>query len=159
MTRITNLALAVSALAAAVALPTTTGVAQQRVEAGILECQIAPGIGLIVASQKALTCTFNGGGRRESYTGTMTKVGLDIGFTGPGFVAWAVLAPTTGFGPGALAGTYGGVSAQATAVVGVSANALIGGSNRTFVLQPVSVGAQVGLNLAIGVTSLELRPG
>ncbi len=150
-------ALAAAALASVV-LPATSGVAQQRVEAGVLECQIAPGIGLLVASQKSLTCTFTGGGRRESYAGTMTKVGIDIGFTGPGFVAWAVLAPTTGFGPGALAGTYGGVSAQATAVVGVSANALIGGSNRTFVLQPVSIGAQVGLNIAVGVTSLELRP-
>ena len=34
---------------------------------------------------------------------------------------------------------------------------LIGGSNRTIALQPLSVTGQTGLNLAAGVASLELH--
>ena len=36
-------------------------------------------------------------------------------------------------------------------------NALVGGSNRTVALQPLSVTGQTGLNLAAGVASLELH--
>ena len=41
--------------------------------------------------------------------------------------------------------------------VGLGANVLIGGSNRTVALQPVSVTGQVGLNLAVGVADLRLQ--
>jgi hypothetical protein len=69
-------------------------------------------------------------------------------------MAWAVFAPTTRrFG--ARAGHYGGASAEATVGLGVGANVLIGGSNRTVELQPVSVQGQAGLNLAVGVASLD----
>ena len=65
--------------------------------------------------------------------------------------------PPNSYQPGALAGSYGGLSAEATVGVGVGANALIGGSSKTFVLQPLSVQAQEGLNLAIGFTDFELH--
>ena len=73
--------------------------------------------------------------------------------------AWrgAVFAPTRVLGPGDLAGTYGGASASATAVVGVGANVLVGGSNNTISLQPVSLQGQTGLGVAAGVAGLELR--
>ena len=38
-------------------------------------------------------------------------------------------------------------------------NVLVGGSNNTIALQPLSVQGQVGLNVAAGLESLELRPG
>ncbi len=153
--------LAVAATAAASAFLPTLATAQNRVEAGVLTCEVAPGIGLLIASSKALTCSYNRGPGQpvERYTGRITKVGLDIGITGPGVIAWAVLGPSNAFPAGALAGTYSGVSAQATAVVGLGANALIGGSNRTFVLQPLSISAQTGINLAVGIASVELFPG
>jgi hypothetical protein len=73
-------------------------------------------------------------------------------------IKWTVLAPTAdAYAPGALAGDYAGVSAEATVGVGVGANALVGGSGETFVLQPVSVQAQTGLNIAAGFTSFQLR--
>ena len=59
--------------------------------------------------------------------------------------------------PGALAGDYVGASAEASAGVGVGANLLVGGSDESFTLQPVSVQTQTGVNLALGVTSFELR--
>jgi hypothetical protein len=36
---------------------------------------------------------------------------------------------------------------------------LVGGSNRTVTLQPLSVQAQAGVNLAVGVAGLTLNPG
>ena len=71
-------------------------------------------------------------------------------------IAWAVLAPTTQLGAGALAGTYAGVSADAAAGLGVGANALVGGSNNTVTLQPLSVEGQVGVSVALGVSALTL---
>ena len=44
-------------------------------------------------------------------------------------------------------------------VVGVGANALVGGSNNTIALQPVSLQGQTGLSAAAGVASMDLRPG
>ena len=40
---------------------------------------------------------------------------------------------------------------------GVGANALVGGSNRSVALQPLSVQGQVGLNAAAGIGALELH--
>ena len=51
-----------------------------------------------------------------------------------------------------------GASAEATVGAGLGANVLVGGSDRTVALQPVSVQGQTGLNLAVGVTGLELHP-
>ena len=96
-------------------------------------------------------------GAREVYVGSIRKFGLDIGATSGGEMVWAVFAPSNRR-IGALAGTYGGASAEATVGAGVGANVLVGGSNRTVSLQPVSGQGQAGLNLAVGVAGLELRP-
>jgi Protein of unknown function (DUF992) len=146
--------------ALALGLVTAAGgaTAQDRVKAGTLVCDVSAGIGLVIASQKGVQCSFNPdfAGQREFYVGTISKFGLDIGATSAGQMIWAVFAPST-MTPGVLAGTYTGATAEATAIVGVGANALIGGSNRTVALQPLSVTGQTGLNLAGGVASLELR--
>ncbi len=132
--------------------------AQDRVKAGTLDCDVSGGIGMIIGSQKGVRCEFNPDmpGPREYYTGTISKFGLDIGATSAGRMLWAVFAPSTRT-PGVLAGTYTGATAEATAIVGLGANALVGGSNRTVALQPLSITGQTGLNLAAGVASLELR--
>jgi hypothetical protein len=132
--------------------------AQDRVKAGTLVCDVSGGIGMIIGSQKGVRCEFNPdmAGPREYYIGTISKFGLDIGATSAGQMVWAVFAPSTR-SPGVLAGAYVGATAEATAIVGVGANALIGGSNQTVALQPLSVTGQTGLNLAAGVASLELR--
>ena len=57
-----------------------------------------------------------------------------------------MLAPRANPPPRSLAGTYGGIGAEATVGYGIGANALIGGSRRGFILQPLSVQAQTGLN-------------
>jgi hypothetical protein len=61
-------------------------------------------------------------------------------------------------GRGSLAGSYVGASAEATVGAGLGANVLVGGFQRSVALQPVSVSGQTGLNFALGVGDLELRP-
>jgi len=132
--------------------------AQERVQAGSLTCDVSAGIGLIIGSQRNVSCTFTPStpGPIEYYTGTISKLGVDIGVTPGGVMVWLVWAPTNR--PlGALSGTYAGGTAEATVIAGIGANALIGGSNRTIALQPFSVQGQVGLNVAAGVAGLDLR--
>ena len=148
------------AVIAALASPASTvAQATERTKVGTVTCDISGGIGLIITSKKEVACMFTPSqpGPREVYTGSISKFGLDLGATAGGEMVWAVYAPTTRrFG--ALAGHYGGASAEATVGAGVGANVLVGGSNRTVTLQPVSVQGQAGLNLAVGVASLDLRP-
>jgi hypothetical protein len=146
------------ALAASVALPTTT-MAQGRDKVGTLNCDISAGIGMIIASKKQVTCMFTPAapGPREVYVGSIAKLGVDIGATSGGEMVWTVFAPSNR--PfGALAGHYVGGTAEATVGAGVGANALVGGSNRTITLQPLSVTGQTGLNVAAGVAELTLAP-
>lgn len=135
--------------------------AQNRVRVGVLSCEVAPGVGLIVTSQREMTCQFRPEGRRgvrETYAGRITRVGLDVGVTGRGVLAWTVFAATPRVARWQLAGQYVGAGAQATLGVGLGANALVGGSRNSVALQPLSVQAQTGLNLAVGVGSLTLIP-
>lgn len=144
---------------AVLAATTQTAVAQQGVKIGRLRCNVSGGLGLIVTSTKEMACVYTSlHGYRERYFGTIRKFGLDIGATDRGVLAWAVFAPTEGPPRGALAGEYGGVDASATIGVGLGANVLVGGSNRSIALQPLSVQAQTGLALSGGVAALALRP-
>jgi hypothetical protein len=131
----------------------------QRIRTGVLNCDVSAGIGLIIGSQRSVNCLFTPDqpGPQEGYFGTISKLGLDIGITGGGVMVWAVYADTTR-GYGFLAGEYAGASGEVTIAAGLGANVLVGGSNRTVALQPVSIGGQVGLNLALGVANLSLRP-
>jgi hypothetical protein len=134
--------------------------AQQNVKVGTLRCEVGAGLGLIIASSKTMNCVFTSArGRSERYSGTIQKFGIDIGATDSGVLAWTVFAPSVGRMHGALAGEYVGVDASATLGAGVGANALVGGFDRSFTLQPFSVEAQTGVALAAGVASMTLRRG
>ena len=132
---------------------------QSRAEVGVLECR-GTSTSFIVGSVTELGCQFrrSAGGPPERYRATIRRVGVDIGINTETAIAWAVLAPTRQIGPGDLSGNYAGVSANAAVGIGIGANALVGGSNNTIALQPVSVQAQTGLNIAAGISALELRP-
>lgn len=150
--------LVLTAVFAAVLVAPAT--ARDKLKVGELKCEVSGGLGLIITSKKELECHFRSpNGRSEMYHGSIRKFGLDIGATESGILVWEVFAAEAGPRPGALAGQYDGVGGSATVGVGVGANALIGGSNRDFSLQPLSLGLQTGLDLTAGVTSLTLRPG
>ena len=133
--------------------------AQSGVVVGTLTCNVASGFGFVIGSSRAINCTFGGpGGRYEHYVGDISKFGVDIGYTQAGILVWTVFAPAASLAPGALAGNYVGGTASATVGVGIGANALIGGSNNTIALQPLSIEANQGLNVAAGIAALTLTP-
>lgn len=145
------------AILSAAALAVPADAQPSRVQVGQLACSVSAGIGLIVASQRNVSCTFKpDNGPPEAYTGTMTVIGLDVGFTTGSAIVWGVFAGTNRYA-GMLAGTYSGGTAQATVGAGVGANVLVGGSNSSVALQPLSVQGQVGLNAAAGIGTLELH--
>jgi hypothetical protein len=135
--------------------------AQEGVEVGVLDCVIDGGTGFIVGSTKDISCTFkpaNSEFEPEPYFGVVRKFGLDIGTTGQTTMQWIVVTPVANkYVAGALAGDYVGASAGVTVGIGAGANFLVGGSDRAFTLQPVSVEAQTGLNIAVGVSEFQLR--
>jgi hypothetical protein len=132
--------------------------AQSGVRVGVLTCNVASGWGLIFGSSKEVNCTFSRDGRDVGhYQGHIDKFGVDIGYTAGGVMVWGVFAPTEGPPPGSLDGTYGGVTASATAGVGVGANLLVGGSDRSISLQPLSVEGNTGINVAGGIAGLRLH--
>jgi Protein of unknown function (DUF992) len=147
-------------IAACVFLAVTTSASAQTapVRAGGLTCETGARVGLLVGSRQHMRCVFRSNtGQTYNYTGTITRLGLDVGVTGGGRLFWGVFAPTSHIGPGALRGNFVGASGNASLGLGLGANVLVGGSHRTISLQPLSVEGQVGINLALGVAGLRLR--
>src|SRR5213595_4123817 len=131
-----------------------------RVQVGILECRGGASVGFVVGSVTNLGCVLRADGMPEDrYVATIRKVGLDLGITQETALAWGVYAPVARLGPGDLSGDYVGAQGSASVGVGLGGNVLVGGSANSIALQPLSVQGQVGLNVAAGLESLELRPG
>lgn len=142
---------------AMLAASSASAAGDNKTQVGVLKCDVAGGIGLILGSKKALSCVFTKkDGTTETYVGRILKVGLDIGVTKESVISWAVLAPSGKNDAGALQGGYAGLSAEATVAGGVGANLLVGGGN-SFALQPLSVQTQTGLNVAGGIGSIKLE--
>ena len=133
---------------------------QAMVRVGILECRGGASVGFIVGSVTNLGCVLRADGIAEDrYVATIRKVGLDLGMSQETALAWGVYAPVARLGPGDLAGNYAGAQGSASVGVGLGGNVLVGGSANSISLQPLSVQGQIGLNIAAGLESLELRPG
>jgi Protein of unknown function (DUF992) len=128
------------------------------VRAGYLTCHVASGWGFVFGSSRTVKCAYTRDKNyTEYYTGSITKFGADIGYLSSAVILWAVVAPTTDLGEGALAGHYGGATASVALGVGAGANALIGGFKKSIALQPVSIEGQNGLNVAAGIAELTLK--
>jgi hypothetical protein len=128
-------------------------------QTGMLSCKLNPSIGFIIVGHQSMECRFVPSipGPPQRYEGALNTVGIDIGVIGGGALAWGVLAPTAGVPAGALAGTYVGASGDVALGLGVGANVMVGGSNRSFALQPLSVEGSVALNVTLGLSALQLR--
>ena len=154
MKRLMLTAVAVSALA----LSHAAYAAPAGIKVGTLTCDVASGMGFVFGSSKDLRCSYEPTKASvEHYAGTISKWGVDVGYTGKGKLVWAVFAPTSDVRPGAIEGEYAGASAQANVGVGVGANVLIGGLDKSVALQPVSVEGSTGLNVAAGIGSISLK--
>jgi hypothetical protein len=137
----------------------SVAVAQGRsIAAGVLECRAGASTSFIIGSIRDFDCLFTPiSGPLQRYGATIQRLGVDLGWSGGAVMVWNVFAPTDVVGPGSLSGTYGGISAGAAIGVGLGANALAGGLDNSFALQPLSFEGQTGLNAFAGISSLELR--
>jgi Protein of unknown function (DUF992) len=153
----TALAAACGAAAALATILTSPASAQPaRLQLGELDCSLSSSVGLVVTSQRNVSCFFHSAGTPDTaYVGTLTRVGLDIGVTSGGKIVWTVFVNTDKY-TGTLSGSYVGGTAEAAVALGLGANVLIGGSNDSVVLQPVSVQSTTGFNIAAGVSQLNL---
>jgi len=152
----------IAALAAGAALSTPALAGDGGVKIGTLSCHESSGWGFIFGSSHEVRCIYSGGsGHVEHYIGNISKFGVDIGYQKSGVLLWTVVAPGPEVGRGGLAGHYGGLTAGASAIVGASANALVGGSRKNIALQPLSIEGTTGLNVAAGIgdISLHYEPG
>src|SRR5437762_11947434 len=144
--------------AGALAFVGVADAAPHGVKVGTLTCNVASGWGFIFGSSKDLHCTFRPNKRTgEHYTGSISKFGVDIGYTEGGVLVWGVFAPSSDVRAGALEGDYAGATASATVGVGLGANVLIGGPDKSIALQPLSVEGNRGLNVAAGVGAISLK--
>jgi hypothetical protein len=157
MFRMPNVKRALGVFVAAAALAPFAAHAGERV--GVLDCRVAAsGLSVLVENQ-AVDCFFRGdapGLPPVHYLGKLTKVGANLSVNGPGQLTWVVAAATQQIGPGALAGDYAGPEATVKAGLGGGAAALVGGSNNTISLQPLSVEAGTGLGVTAGIENLNL---
>jgi hypothetical protein len=144
---------------ASVALLAGHASAGKSVNLGLLVCDMSKGIGLVLIEKQKMTCEFRPvSGPVEPYTGNITDFGIELGEIKEGHLVWGVLAAALlDMQPGALAGHYAGVQASAAAGLGVGANALIGGTGKGFVLQPLSVEGEIGVNIAAGIRTVSLH--
>jgi hypothetical protein len=143
----------------AVLFGSATAQARAPFRVGGLTCSTGPRVGLVLGSRQDMRCVFvaSATGQQYVYTGTIRRLGVDIGVTRGGRLFWAVFARNSQIGRGTLRGSYVGASGNVALGLGVGAKVLIGGSRRTITLQPLSVEGQIGLNLALGVANLTLR--
>lgn len=152
-----RLGLAGGALCALAVIAMAAEAVAQTPPAGVLRCDVSGGVSFIFGSSRALECVYspNDGRPPEFYNGRIRKFGVDVGFVRSGVIVWGVVSPGMAGRPGALAGSYGGVSADVAAGAGVGANALIGGNR--IMLNPISVQGLTGLNVAAGIAGLDLE--
>lgn len=142
---------------AALGLVSEANAAPHGVRVGTLTCNVASGWGFVFGSSKDLHCTYHGNNHSEHYVGSISKFGVDIGYTEGGVLIWGVFAPSSDMRKGALEGNYGGATASAAVGVGVGANVLLGELDKSLALQPLSVEGDKGLNVAAGVGAISLK--
>lgn len=149
--------LALTAIAAGLTA-TAPAMANERVQLGVLSCDIQGGTSYVIGSNKAVDCEYrpSRGGSVQRYSGMISKLGVDLGMTQNGNLHWAVFGVNYNVGEGELAGRYYGANAEASIVTGAGINLLTGGPRTGLTLQPLSAQAQTGLNLAVAVAGLDL---
>ena len=124
---------------------------------GMLKCNEADGWGLVLGSSRDIKCIFTHKGKSHRYAGKIRKFGVDIGYQQHAVVIWGVFSPANDVGPGALEGVYVGATAEAAWAVGLGANVLLGGGDKSIALQPLSLEGLEGANVAGGLAELSLK--
>jgi hypothetical protein len=142
----------------ALLLPATGQTPSPGTHVGMLTCQMAPSLSVVAGSVQSMRCHFipDEGHPQQAYVGEMNIVGPEVGIATGGVLAWDVLASTGGPSAAALTGVYVGGCGEIPMGVGVGANVLFGGPNRTIALQPLLLEGEVEVAPAAGLPSLKL---
>ncbi len=150
--------IAAAAVAAAMAVPTFSAAEDLSAQAGYLRCDVAGSVSFIFGSSRDMTCAYEPaeGGAVQTYTGTIERYGVDIGYSERAVMLWGVATAGAAVPDGGLAGHYAGVSADVAAGYGVGVNVLVLG-DESVALQPLSVQGGEGLNVALGIAALTLE--
>ncbi|PLS20816.1 DUF992 domain-containing protein [Neptunicoccus cionae] len=129
-----------------------------KVQVGELTCVQEDRENLIVFSKAKFDCSYTSAetGNVESYTGTATKVGVDLTAEKVETMVWYVFAPTSGLEAGGLEGNFIGATADASLGAGGGGHVLIGGLDRSFALQPAAFSGTTGIGASIGVEKFNL---
>ena len=133
--------------------------ANSRIYIGSLSCNVGGSTGYVLASRKSLDCVFldKDGVLSAQYTGTIDKVGIDIGYTKAVHTIWRVYSLGSVRGPWNLSGTY--VGEQGTVAAGAQAggNWIYGGPNAEIGMLASGVVQDAGYNLATGIAAMTLK--
>lgn len=97
-------------------------------------------------------------GCKERYFGNVKKFGIEVGIIGKRWLSWKVTSTKRKrLRKSALAGSYKGVTAEASLGKGIAAQVLTGGPSKSIRLKPLSFQRQEGLNVAASLMILTLK--
>ena len=135
---------------------------QSGIQVGLITCSVIPNtrVNLLIRSTADVECVYENQGKTEKYVGeTGIALGLDLSFKKDEKFAFTVIAASADVQPGAhaLAGKYVGGTLGATAGVGLSASALIGGGDKNISLQPLALGTNTGIGASGGIGFLYIE--
>jgi len=135
--------------------------ASSSVETGGLTCyKVEGGYNFIITSKAHARCVFKNKDALEAWYKGETGVGLGINlkWNAEQTLYFGVLSSTRAFVPEGdfLSGNYAGAGADVAVGVGLGAQVLIGGSDKTTGLQP-AVATSKGVGVAAGLTYLNLE--
>lgn len=132
--------------------------ANSRIYIGALSCNVAGGTGYVLASSKTMECVFlDRNGQSAEYSGTINKVGIDIGYTKAVHTVWRVYSLGSDRKASQLSGTY--VGEQGTVAAGGQAggNWIYGGPNAEIGMVASGIVKDAGYNLATGIAEMSLK--
>jgi len=121
---------------------------------GRLSCTVGSNFAAIAKSQRPTECRFRPRrGPMQHYTGIVRSFSLDLGSVRTASMVWRVYGPYARAPLGALSGSFKSSSTTAPSTAG---NALSGGKDNEATLLPLPLQGNRSINVAIGVTELEL---
>ena len=130
-------------------------------QVGTLKCRFTGSDAAIhFGANRDMKCVFyhRRGKRKERYHGNVKKYGIEVGIIGKKWLSWKVTSTRSRrIRRGALAGSYHGLTAEASVGTGFAANVLSGGPSKTISLTPLSFQRQEGVNVAAGLMILTLK--
>jgi uncharacterized protein DUF992 len=156
------LALAGSATAGCVqdsAQATNKNMSRSRIYIGALECNVAGGMGYLIAGARTAKCLFTPEtGQPQAYIGTLRDIGIDIGETRPIRMLWKVYSLGSRRGSDALVGTYVGEAAAVNAGSTTGGDWLYGGKDAEIGLAATAtfVGDNAGYNIQYAAMTITL---